>query len=364
MNGLLLRLSELDSNAESAVRLISFFDALIEQRASVDVLLRNSAALAGCVVGCQDVAGDYARRATPSGVVDGQRAGTAVLTRKVAGGYTVWLDRRGSDPLPSDHILIDRLGIALAARLRSDEAAGPHLGDPALLEMIVSGTVGVPERSRALHLLGLTPATSLTLLAVTGPASGVSTLAAALCGATPRLRQVLIGGVTALAVVGRLPQPIAVAAGLSVGVGTTTFGIDAACSWQSALRALRFATPDGCRADALPRPVVHADELGAYDVLAACVRSADIRGVHDLDVLDELAAHESGVDLIRTLEVVVESSSLREAARRLYLHHNSVASRLERVEERLGYRISEPKGTARLGLALALRRLRATDLPV
>jgi DNA-binding PucR family transcriptional regulator len=66
--------------------------------------------------------------------------------------------------------------------------------------------------------------------------------------------------------------------------------------------------------------------------------------------------------VIQTLEVLAEAGSLREAARRMHLHHNSIAARVRRAEELLGYKITEPAGGARLQLTLALRRLRSTDL--
>lgn len=362
MQGLLLRLSGLDSDAESAVRLISFFDALIEQRASVEVLLRHAAALAERAVGIQDDDGRFAKRATPDGATDRQRSTPDALIRKVAGGYQVWISRGDAGTHPSDQILLERLGIAFIAGRRTDESTVPAFGDPALLELIVSRTTGVPERSRALHLLGLTPATSLTFLAALGPASEISTIATALHSCTPRLCRARIGGVDAFAMMGPPPATIAVPPGATIGVGPTTFGVDAANSWDKAVRALRFATPAGTRGDFAARPVIRADDLGAFELLAEHLRSEDIYGIRDVDVLDELAAEAPGSGVIRTLEIVVESASLREAARRLYLHHNSVSARLERVEERLGYRINEPQGIARLGLALALRRLRSTDL--
>ena len=43
MQGLLLRLSGLDADAENAVRVIGFFDRLITARASLDALVRSTA---------------------------------------------------------------------------------------------------------------------------------------------------------------------------------------------------------------------------------------------------------------------------------------------------------------------------------
>lgn len=51
MQGLMLRLSELDAHAANSVRVIGFFDRLLERRASLDIVMRSAAALAECPVG-------------------------------------------------------------------------------------------------------------------------------------------------------------------------------------------------------------------------------------------------------------------------------------------------------------------------
>ncbi|SFK40117.1 PucR C-terminal helix-turn-helix domain-containing protein [Streptosporangium canum] len=55
MQGLLLRLSTLDADAESAVRVIAYFDSLVRNHASVSVLLQATARLTQCPVGLADV---------------------------------------------------------------------------------------------------------------------------------------------------------------------------------------------------------------------------------------------------------------------------------------------------------------------
>ncbi len=51
MKGLLLRLSALDAGAEAAVRVIAYFDALVERGATPVELVRATAALAECPAG-------------------------------------------------------------------------------------------------------------------------------------------------------------------------------------------------------------------------------------------------------------------------------------------------------------------------
>jgi hypothetical protein len=362
VQGLLLRFSGLDADVEHAFRLISFFDVLVQQQAKPEELLRNAAVVAECAVGVQDLDGRFALRALPDGTVDEERAECGAASRTVTSGYQAWIGRCGDSALPLDEILLERLAIAFIATLGDDEATSAGLGDPALLELVVGQSTAAPERTRAVHLLGLTPWTEVTLLSVLGAVDAVDAFAAELGGGGSSLRRAIIGPVHAIAVIGAMPHDLAIPDGVTVGVGTTTRAVNAPTSWEKAVRALRYATASTDGLDPAARPIVYASELGPFELLAAQLRSSDIRGVADIDVLDELAAEPSGVGLLRTLEVVVHTGSLREAARKLYLHHNSVSGRVARAEGRLGYRITEPTGIARLGLALTLRRLRDTDL--
>lgn len=241
------------------------------------------------------------------------------------------------------------------------EPASPRLGDPALLELAVSRAAAGPERTRALHLLGWTPCAEVTALAALGPVEQVDELAASLrhLGAQPR--RAIIALVHAMVIDGPLPAAVDVPDSLMIGVGATGFAVEAATSFEQAVRALRYAT-SVADAGATSRPVVHTAELGPFEFLAGTLRSADVRGVADVEVLDGLAATPGGSGVVQALEAVAQAGSLREAARRIHLHHNSIAARVRRAEEVLGYRVTEPAGVARLQLALALRRLRATDL--
>ena len=364
MRGLLLKLSGLDADAEGAIRLITFFDSLLEQEVPLDALLRNAAVVADCPVGIQDSEGQFALRGMPNGSWDSARAGRHAILRDSA-GYRVWLDRDGADGSSLDELLLERLSIACLATLRRGDRSSPAVGDPALLEMVIARSTAAPERARAIHLLGIRPCTTLTLIAVLGPLDGVDALAADLGARDLRPHRAIVGTAHAMAITGQGPRDLQVPHGVSVGIGPPVHAVDGPTSWEKAVGALRYATPIiGGHADAGAYPVVHAADLGPYEFLAATLRSADIVDVTDLDALDDLATGPHGVDVLNTLSVLVAAGSLREAARQLHLHHNSVSARLVRAEERLGYRVTEPIGLSRLRLALALRRLREVDLPL
>lgn len=361
MQGLLLKLSALDAAAENAVRLISLFDSLVEQQVNLDTLLRSAAMVAECPVGLQDHTGQFAVRATPDGTVDAGRADPTAAVRPLGPNHLAWIGRSPEQALPLDELLLERLAIASISTVDHARPAEPAFGDPALLEFVISRSTGAPERSRALHLLGLAPSTALTLVAVCGPDDLLDAATAGFSG-DARPRRARLGTAYAVAVTGQLSRDVRVPPGVTVGVGTAVPATDAPASWDKAVRAVRFAEPAHGPTDPADRAVVFAADLGPYELLAARLRSSDIRDVADLDALDALAGEANGADVVHTVEVVVEAGSLREAARQLHLHHNSVAARVARAEQRLGYRITEPRGIARVGLALALRRLRSRDL--
>lgn len=190
MKGLLLRLSALDAGAETAVRVIAFFDRLIEHRATATELVRSAAALAECPVGLARP-GEATLRFAPDGsVAVGPIDAAAVNGVDLApDAGRVWLERPGG-PGPFDELVLERL--ALSTRLLAGPA--PHLADPALVELVLSEREGPEDRVRALHLLGLDPAASVRVVAVAAP--------------EPRAAAVAVLG-------GRLPPRVAVIDGFA-----------------------------------------------------------------------------------------------------------------------------------------------------
>jgi hypothetical protein len=227
MQVLLLRLSQLDAHAENAVRVIGFFDRLITGRANLDTVVRSTAALAECPVGISSPGLGMSLRAdpgsdpTPSPVVP-----PGATQRQLEGGTVVWMARAGA-PAALDDILLERFAITVAVRLDHVSVPPPQLGDPALVELVLSQHAGTAERSRALHLLRLNPMVELRVLATTsspateGPATRLGPVWAVLCTGS---------------------APDSVPNGGRLGVGPRGPAIEAAQSWQAARTALRFAT--------------------------------------------------------------------------------------------------------------------------
>ncbi|KJK42721.1 hypothetical protein UK23_35920 [Lentzea aerocolonigenes] len=323
MRGLLLRLSGLDADAENAVRVIGFFDRLITERAGLDTLVRSTSELAGCPVGLSAPGQGLSLRADGGGAVTAGPVPAKAVVRALEGGVQVWVARAG-DPAPLDDMLLERFAIAAAVLLEHSSVPLPELGDPALIELVLSETVGTAERSRALHLLGIAATAPLRVLAATGEVAGRSV----------QLRNVRAVLATDIPDVdGRL------------GVGPLLPAIDAARSWQAARTALRYTSDS--------EPVVWWEKLGSLALLAEQLDPADIAALPDVKALDKADA-----DLITALEALVATGSVRQAAVALHRHHSTMTARLARAESMLGFELDSASGRFRLHLALMLRRLR------
>jgi hypothetical protein len=357
MKGLLLRLSALDADAENAVRVIGFFDALIAARATLHTLVRETARLAECPAGVADTALGVTLRADAVGRVEsGVREPESAAVTEPAPGSRVWLERAGP-PLPLDAIVLERFAIAAALTLEHARGPLPETGDAALVELALSANAGEAERSRAVRLLRLEPDAAVRVLAVAGDVTPVAELLAALRRADAGVRAAPFGAVHAV-VAGALPRGLTtdVPAGVRIGVGPALPAAQAPESWRQARTALRFAS------QATPYPaVVSAESLGSLAVLAARLRPEDLADVGDLAALDRLAAEPHGADLISVLTVFCVTGSTRKTAAAVYRHHSTVAARLAHAESRLGFSFTAPGGRLRLELALLLRHLR--DVP-
>lgn len=315
MEGLLLRLSALDADAENSVRVIGFFDRLVASRPTLDGLVRKAGELAECPVGVQSAA---------RGLQVGGPIPAPASRRELEDGTVVWLARQGT-PLPLDEMVLERFSIAVALLLDHSRLPLPALGDPALVELALSDSAGEAERSRALHLLGLRPTTMLRVLAVKGTPNGLS-------AALGSLHAVLVPG-----------DEITPQEG-DVGVSELVPAIEAPTAWRSARTVVRFASSS----------VVWAERLGSEMALAA-LPVDEIAKIPDVLALDRLAAEP---EMPQLLEALCHTGSARQAAAAIHRHHSTIQARLDHARAILGFALDTPEGRFRLYLAIVLRRLR------
>lgn len=319
VDDLALRLTALDPEAGSALRVITHFDALLESRAGLQSIIRAAAALTGCPARLIDPGRRLTVRVRADGVAapDSDEPDPAWPSAPVTSdGATLWLERPG--PVGTvEAVVLERA--AGAARTVLARTRSRHADDPASIELVLDATAPESDRLAAARRLRLPPAVR----------------AVALPDAPPVV----------------LPADAASPADRRAGIGPVTAVSDLPASYEAARLALRL-TAEGTAADPGPR-VVCADDLGALLLL---VRAADAaqEPIPDVQALDEAAAAAPWV--LATLDAVAGASSLRDAARALQVHHSTLQDRLTHAEANLGWRVHDRPGQLRLHLALLLRR--------
>jgi hypothetical protein len=341
VEALVARLSNLDSHAEGALRIVMVYDTLMRRRVDLPALARASAGLAQCVTGIRlDGTGRTIRFAA-----DGRQAPvppqpastTATITLDEEEIGTVWLERPGP-PGPLDEVLLDRLAIAAAAVVERYGPARTTMADPALVELVISPDGDEAARSRALRLLGFAADLPVHVVAVRSrlPLDQVGAL---VCPARPVKAAPLADvGVLLATTVDRTRFP----AGARAGIGSAD---SPARSWREARTALRFTSPR--------QPVVHHGDLGALALLAQ-VPEQEARDNPDVAAIARLADNP---DDLETLDAYCATGSHRRAAELLHLHHSSVTRRLDQLGKALGIDLTDRTGLTRARIALITWRL-------
>ncbi|MZE77135.1 PucR family transcriptional regulator, partial [Streptomyces sp. SID5475] len=153
---MLLRLSALDADAATAVRVIAHFEALMSAGSDAVSLVRSTAGLAQCAAGLERTGGRRVRFGPGGAALPGEPervSGSAFFGDTDSGpGGRVWLERPGA-PGPFDELVLEWM--AIAARMldgRRRAAEPPHAADPALVELVLSEREAVEDRARALRL--------------------------------------------------------------------------------------------------------------------------------------------------------------------------------------------------------------------
>jgi PucR family transcriptional regulator, purine catabolism regulatory protein len=105
-----------------------------------------------------------------------------------------------------------------------------------------------------------------------------------------------------------------------------------------------------------PGEVVAFERMG-LDRLLASVSDLELAAFRDT-MIEPLAAYDRAhrSNLIDTLEAYVATRNAAEAARRLYIHYNTVRSRLARIEELIGPFLADTERLTGLAVALHIHR--------
>lgn len=373
VRGVLLSLSKLDVNAESFLRIITYFDELVRNRASLDALVRATAALAECGAGLRDDWNGVVVRFTETGEPPGPGQAVPlaetpiVLDQQTVG--SVWLERFGGTG-PFDKMLTERMAFAAAVLWQHD--LGRELGaapEVVLFDLALSASTGEVDRARALSRLGFSEALPVQVLAIsTEDPDDLGPATRRLCHylderVRGRVRGAVVGLKGAIIAQPDLPadQLLMSAdhhfrrAGTRIGMGTMALPRSAHASWRNALAALRLS-----ETWLASTTIAECLELGVLTLLAD-LSPAAVGSSPDVQALTKLAATQRGVRDIEALEALFKTGSLRQAAADMYLHHSSLAARLRHVEDSLGLSLNDPIGRLRAQLSVALWRLLLLD---
>ncbi|WP_066903540.1 PucR family transcriptional regulator [Mycolicibacterium houstonense] len=359
-------LSELGTDPASVLRLVAQFDAMEEQEANADAAVRFAALTAGCPVGVR-WPGGTAVRYDASGRLDPIDDGAAP---PVGHETVVWVERDGSGH-PLDAVLLDRLRRVIGrVAARTGVSGTPHLGDPALLEVVLSAKEHREDRARAMRLLGLDELRPTCVLAASGHSPGETVHLITDVLSAPTVRSAVIGNATAIVcqgsfdmrelsdrlerlIVERFPAVVSThtASGPWVGIGSVGSAFSASTSWHEAVRALRFASSTG-----FGRRVVAYERLSSLELLADLPIDR-VRRNRDVARINEIASTPAGDLDVQTTEAFFVYGSLRRTAAELHVHHSTVAARLARIQAAMGWDFEDPVDRFLGTLVLMVRRI-------
>jgi hypothetical protein len=329
---LLGKLSALDPEASDTLRVIGYFDTLVEGRVSIETLVRGAATLAGTTV-CY-----RSPRITLRVHADGrgERSGDPAKhpTHPFAPDSLVWMEREGHSHA-NDAMVLERLAIAIAiSRARSHEP-----GQRAL-ELLFEepGGSGSDHQKRLAAAAGLHFSPHAKLRAIALPIDAeVPNAAPSATIATP---WGLVRGIVTEAEANFSWQ--------HAGIGVAALLGNLPHSWRTALIALRLSDSN--------RSIFRAEDLGP---LLTLVETVDARHELHADVLALEGLAPTSWSL-RTLQAIADGSSLRTIAAAAGLHHSSVQAKLPELARMLGYDPLTPLGRTRMYTALILQRLART----
>jgi PucR C-terminal helix-turn-helix domain len=354
MEGLLRRLAP--GEAENALRVIAFFDRLVESRGGIDELVRSSARLVGLPAGFEgddpsESAGFDARGRPISSAAPDDAVSHVVLVGDRPAG-TVWITRSTDDESLSA-LIAERMALAssmVLARSRDRQRDG----EQSPVGVLVTPNAALEARVAAAQALGFRPDWSVQVLAIGGPeaASKAEIVVkrwtdAVGARSTPLHRDDAV----MLSIVhhaGQLEPPTA--PGLLTAFGSRTTVLAADDSLRTAKQVIRLTS------EWLGPHRIDYETLGPLTHIAA-IPPEQAHATPIVQQLLFLAQSETGPGEVLALDTFCRTRSLRAASAELNLHHSSVAHRLSNVERKLGVDLGTPGVLFELTLAMQLVRI-------
>ncbi len=185
----MVKLLNVDTPGERALRVVAFFDQLASNTPDLDAVIRATAVLADCPAGAElssqglliRYSNDGSRLAGPP--TQTPRTVTVELSRHESG--TLWLERSDAG-YELDEFILERFALTVSAVLARQRPYGgaeaaSGLSDPALAQLLINSHSSEAERSRAARLIGLQAASAIQLIAVESTDSAPESLPPSLC---------------------------------------------------------------------------------------------------------------------------------------------------------------------------------------
>ncbi|WP_375400714.1 helix-turn-helix domain-containing protein [uncultured Amnibacterium sp.] len=330
MQELVGKLEVLDPGASNSLKVIEYFDVLVDGHATPQTLLRGAAFLSGVTAGVESPRVTFAVDERGR-LLAGARPDTW-STRALQGGGVVWIQRAGARHA-NDDMILERLAIGLGIAL---ERAAPPTESRLAVDTVIDRSESVDSRREAALRLRLDPAARYSVIAEPARVS-----------ARAGHQTTVVTSVGAVRAIVRLAADPVREPRAGVGLPAASDALDR--SWTSALTALRLTSDS--------EPIVRAADLGAF-LLVAEVADSGGAPSDDVTALAALLTHSE--QSLTQLESLVAADSLRAAAAAIGIHHSTLQVQATRFSTALGFDVRSPQGRLRLALALKLHRLATT----
>lgn len=336
MKELIQRLSALDDDASSAMKVIAYFDTLLAQGAGLEAFTRGAAVLSGWPAGLFHPHHNISLRVDALGRSMPPLQHLEAIQKwphyalEDGSAAVVWIERPESSGT-LDNLLLERT--AAGVHLTIDRVSPMGLVDDAgAVEILVTSSSTEDARRKAAGRLRLREDARIRLVASRlKPPSARPPRSTVVSTAAGKVRATIVA-------LDEAPPDT------QAGIGPVVPILEAHKTWGYALSAMSLSSTI--------LPQVRWDEWGALAGLAATAGNVNHP---DVDRIAQLVEDPAARD---TLEALALSESARVASARLGLHHSTVQSRQLRLEEALGFHITTPMGRTRVLVALAVVRSR------
>jgi hypothetical protein len=358
VEGILRRLSAEGSEAENAIRVIAFFDRLVETRAGLEELIRSSARLVSAPAGFasetldKSWAFDARGRPLDSEVPHDAFARSVVTDSRTAG--IVWVQSFSKNAALGD-LIIERMGLAASIILGRaiSTAVSP---DTSPLGQLLAREIAAQDRANSAWSLGFRVDWTVRVL-VAATEGGLSVVDSAIqswaksrdikCSKAQiddRFIVALIQDVGNFAVTTYPNWSFLSALGSRVSV------LEAYESLETARQAIYLTSAD------LGPKFVDYENLGPLVHIAALSPTV-AKNTNFVEQLTFLSQSEVGRGELIALDTFCRFHSLRAASAQMNLHHSSLAHRLKNAEKKLNIDLSDSQTFLAVSVALQLFRI-------